>query len=167
MSPTWDTFIILFFVVMTVYGMLLGRGRVFNILINTYVGYVVAGELGALSYSYLVKVNELAHSIQISVFGAKILTFALVIFILTLNAELSGAQDDTLSSPPYTAAYGFLCAGLILTAVMSFMAETDRFNLFSVSNLATKVYDYRVIWLVAPILVVTFGTIMKRFVRRK
>lgn len=162
MSPTWDTFIILFFVIMTVYGLLLGRGRVFNILINTYVGYVIASELGNLAYTYLSKANELAHSFQISLFGAKVLVFAGVIFILTLNKELAGTNEESFASPAYTATYGFLSAGLILSTIFSFMGETDRLNLFSSSNLAAQVFQYRVIWLVAPILIVLAGTFLNR-----
>jgi len=76
MTPSWDLFIILFFVIMTVYGLLLGRGRVFNILINTYVGYVIATELGSLVLDYAVKASSISHSVSISIFGVKVLLFA-------------------------------------------------------------------------------------------
>lgn len=165
MSPTWDTFIILFFVVMTVYGLLLGRGRVFNILINTYVGYVIASELGTLAYGYMTKAQEVAHSLQVSLFGAKVLVFAGVIFLLTLKSELAGSQDDGNGSGLYTSIYGFLSAGLMLSTVFSFMTESDRINLFSASNLASQVYDYRVLWLVGPILVVIASTFIKKLAK--
>lgn len=165
MSPTWDTFIILFFVVMTVYGLLLGRGRVFNILINTYVGFVIAFELGEMAYTYLSKANQLAQSFQVSLFGAKILVFAAVIFLLTLKSELSGTQDEGMTSSVYTAIYGFLSAGLILSTVLNFMTETDRLNLFSASNLASQVYDYRLIWLVGPILIIILSMFLKKLAK--
>lgn len=165
MSPTWDTFIILFFVVMTVYGLLLGRGRVFNILINTYVGYVIASELGDFAYSYLSKANELAHSFQVSLFGAKVIVFAAVIFLLTLKSELAGTQDDGMTSSVYTAVYGFLSAGLILSTVFTFMTESDRINLFSSSSIASQVYQYHLVWLVAPILVILANMFLKKLAK--
>lgn len=162
MSPTWDTFIILFFVVMTVYGLLLGRGRVFNILINTFVGFVIASELGAFAYNYLSRANELAHSFQVSLFGAKVLIFAGVIFLLTLKSELSGSQEDGITNSIYTAGYGFMSAGLMLSTVFGFMTESDRINLFSASNLASQVFTYRLVWLVGPILIVLANMFLKK-----
>jgi hypothetical protein len=166
MSPSWDTFIILFFVIMTVYGLLLGRGRVFSILINTFVGYVIAGELGDFAYNYLSRANSLSHSYQVSLFGAKVLLFATVIFVLTLNKELTGSNDDAVTSSFFTSAYGFLSAGLILSAVFSFMGESDRMNLFSASGLAAKVYYWHVGWLIAPVLLVAGTMFLRKVVNR-
>jgi hypothetical protein len=158
-------FIILFFVIMTVYGLLLGRGRVFNILINTYVGYVIAGELGNYAFDYLTRAKDLAHSFTVSLFGAKVLVFAAVVFVLTLKSELAGNNDDGMTSGLYTAGYGFLTAGLMLSAIMKFMGESDRINLFAASDLASKVYGYWLLWLVAPILVIIASNVLKRLAK--
>lgn len=147
---------------MTVYGLLLGRGRVFNILINTYVGYVIGTELGNLAYDYLIRASSVSHSISISLFGAKLLVFVATIFILTMRTELTGANDDSAGSSIYTAGYGFLAAGLMLSSVLSFMTEADRINLFNNSHLASQVFDYRYFWLIGPIAIILFASIMGR-----
>lgn len=166
MTPTWDLFIILFFVILTVYGLLLGRGRVFNILINTYVGFVVASELGTFAYDYLAQISAISNSVNLSVFGAKVIVFAAVIVVLTMKSELSGSQDDASTSPIYTAGYGFLAAGLMLFSVVSFLPESDRNNLFSASDLAVRVFDYKILWLLGPIALIFVGSVLGRLFRR-
>ena len=166
MTLSWDLFIILSFVVMGVYGFLLGRGRVFTILINSYVGYVIAYELGDFAYTYLAKASQLSHSVNITLFGAKVFVFALVIFVLTLNAELLGIRDDAPTSKVWTILYGLLAAGLILSSVFAFMGSTEQLALFSSSTLATRITDLRLVWLVAPIGAVIVANVMGRFGRR-
>ena len=166
MTPSWDLFIILFFVIMTVYGLLLGRGRVFNILINTYVGYVIATELGSLVLDYAIKASSISHSMSVSIFGVKVLLFAVTIFILTMRSELSGANDNSSVSSIYTAGYGFLAAGLMLTSVISFMPTTDRINFFHNSNLAAQIYGYRALWLIDPIVIILLTSVLGRLFRR-
>lgn len=166
MTLSWDLFIILSFVVMGVYGFLLGRGRVFNILINSFVGYVVAYELGGFAYDYLSQVTQLSHSVNVTLFGAKIFVFALVVFVLMLNGELIGIRDDARGSKFWTVLYGVLAAGLILSSVFAFMGNAEQINLFSSSALATRVYDLRLVWLTAPILAVIASNVIGRFGRR-
>jgi len=165
-TPSWDLFIILFFVILTVYGLLLGRGRVFNILINSYVGLVIATELGSIAFNYLSQAASLQHSMTLSLFGAKVLVFASVIFVLTMKSELAGANDDASTSSIYTAGYGFLAAGLMLSSILSFMTEADRLNMFSNSHLASQIYMYKSFWLVGPIAFILLGSILGRLIKK-
>jgi hypothetical protein len=166
MTLSWDLFIILSFVVMAVYGFLLGRGRVFNILVSSYVGYVIASELGDFAFDYLSRAAELSHSVNITLFGAKVFVFALVVFVLTLNAELHGIRDDSSASKVWTILYGILAAGLILSSAFDFMGAAERANLFAGSTLATRITDLRLVWLTAPILTVIAANVMTRSGRR-
>jgi hypothetical protein len=163
MTLSWDLFIVLSFVVMAIYGYLLGRGRVFTILLNSYVGYVIAYGLGDFAYDYLSRAAQLSHSVNITLFGAKVFVFAFVVFILTLNAELVGMRNDASVSKVWTVTYGLLAAGLILSNVFGFMGMAEQSNLFSSSQLATRVNDLRLLWLTAPILVVIVAQVMSRF----
>lgn len=151
MNLSWDFFITMFFVVMSVYGLLLGKSRVFAILLNTYVGYVIASEAGEIVFDYVKRAASVNDALSTSYFGAKLMTFAAVVFILTLKGEISGYDDRGMHSTFMTAVYGFLSAGLILSSVFAFMGETEKQHIFSVSNLASQVADYRLVWLVAPI----------------
>jgi hypothetical protein len=166
MTLSWDLFIILSFVVMGVYGFLLGRGRVFNILISSYVGFVIAYEVGDFAFDYLSRASQISHSVNISLFGAKVFVFALVIFILTLNAELLGIRDATSVSKVWAVLYGLLAAGLILSSVFTLMGGVEQASLFLNSNLANRVYDLRLFWLTAPIMGVVVANVMSRFGKR-
>lgn len=161
MTLSWDFFITMFFVVMTVYGMLLGKGRVFAILVNTYVGYVIAGEMGEIIFQSIKKAAFINNPFATSYFGAKLLTFAGVIFLLTLKGELSGYDDKGMQSSFMTAVYGFLASGLILSSIFSFMGETERSNIVSVSKIASQVVDNRMLWLVGPIGAVIIGSFLR------
>jgi len=165
MTLTWDLFIILAFVVMAVYGFLLGRNRVFNILINSYVGFVVAAELGDYAFDYLSRASQISHSVNITLFGAKVFVFALVIFVLTLNSELMGNREAS-DSKVWTILYGILAAGLILSSVFGFMGNAEQFSLYSSSTLAIRVTDLRLLWLTAPIVAVIVANVMGRFGKR-
>lgn len=166
MTLTWDLFIALSFVIMAIYGFLLGRGRVFSILINTYVGYVVAFELGDVAYQYLSKVTQLSHSVSVTMFGAKVFVFVFIVFILTLNNELLGIRDEGSGSKIWTVLYGILAAGLILSSIFAFMGNAEMSTLFAGSTLAAKVYEFRIVWLVGPIVTVLAANIAGRFSKR-
>lgn len=161
MNVSWDLFITMFFVVMTVYGLLLGKSRVYAILINTFVGFVIAQEAGELVFNTIANSASINNALGASYFGAKVLTFAVVVFILTLKGELAGYDERGMSSTFVTAGYGFLSAGLILSSIFTFMGETERFNIISASDLATRVVDYRLLWLVGPILAVVAASFLK------
>lgn len=163
MTPSWDLFIILFFVIMTIYGLLLGKGRVLNILINSYIGYVIAVELSGLVYDQISTVPSLPQGFSASMFAVKVLLFVSVIFIMTLRSELiTSSKDSSANNVIYTAIYGFLSAGLITSSIFSFMGDAERMSLLSGSPIAENVYTFRLLWLVAPIIVVVITGILKK-----
>ncbi len=164
MTLSWDLFILLVFVIMGVYGFLLGRGRVLNILINSYVGLTVATYLGSYAYDYLTKITDISHSFSLSMFGAKVFVFVLVVFVLTLDKELSASADGSKNSV-ITAIYGLLAAGLVLSSVFSFMGDAERATLFANSQLAIQVSNYQLLWLTAPIIMLTTLTLWNKFKR--
>ena len=165
MTLSWDLFIALSFVVMGIYGFLLGKSRVFGILLSSYVGLVIATELGSYAFDYLSKITDISHSFNVTMFGAKIFVFVTVLFILILNRELSGPGEGP-SNTYITAIYGILAAGIVLSSVFSFMGEAERAVFFSTSSLATKVYAFQLLWLVAPILLIVVSNVWSRFGKR-
>lgn len=166
MTLSWDLFVILFFVIMAVYGFLLGRSRVFNILLSTYAGFAIADGVGEFVYDYLQGITQISHSVTISLFGAKIFVFALVVFVLTLHSELVGIKEDLSSSKVWTVIYGILAAGLILSSVIALMSVGERVAFLDVSPLAGSVYRLQVAWLIAPILTIVIANIAGRFSKK-
>lgn len=164
MTPSWDLFIVLAFVIMAVYGFLLGKSRVFGILMSSYVGLTIATQLGSFSYDYLSRITEISHSFNLTMFGAKLFVFVTVVFVLMLNKELTGGGEGA-SNSLVTAVYGLLAAGLVLSSVFSFMGDAERASLFSSSSLAIQVYNYQVLWLVAPIILIVVLALWNKFSR--
>lgn len=152
MSFTWNLFTVTFFAVFTVYGLLLGRNRILGILINSYVGLVVAEVAGESVYNLLSNFKFISNNLTTSLFGTKLLLMVLVIFLLTLKGEHSRSEVSGMLSSFQTALYGFLTAGFIFSSAISFMGESARVTFFSSSNLASIVANYHIVWIVAPVL---------------
>ena len=154
MAFSWDVFFVLIFTVMAIYGLFLGGGRIFNILISAFVGHVIAIEMGEFVYSYLSKAAEISHSANITLFGAKIFVFVAVVFVLMLRNELGGSSSSNYRSRLNVVAIGALAAGFILSSVLMFMSANERLELLSASVVAEYVYDYRLFWVIGPILLI-------------
>jgi hypothetical protein len=164
MTLSWDIFIVLAFVIMGVYGFLLGRSRVYNILIYSYVALTVSTQLGSYAFDYLSKITDISHSFNMTMFGAKVFVFAAVVFVLILNKEISSGNDGGQNNI-VTAVYGLLAAGLILSSVFSFMGNSEAAQLFSTSTLAIQVSNLQIFWLLAPILMMTTLMVWGKFRR--
>ncbi len=164
MTLSWDLFIVLTFVIMGVYGFLLGRSRVLSIIINSYVALTVSSHVGSYAYQYLTKITDISHSFNLTMFGAKVFVFVTVLFVLMMNKELSGGNDGG-SKSIQTAIYGVLAAGLLLSSVFTLMGDEEKALLFSDSSLAIQVSNYQLLWLLAPIVMLTTITLWNKFRR--
>ncbi len=164
MTLSWDLFIVLTFVIMGVYGFLLGRSRVFSIILNSYVGLTVSTYVGSYAYQYLTKITDISHSFNLTMFGAKVFVFVTVLFVLMMNRELNSGNDGSSKSIE-TVIYGVLAAGLLLSSVFTFMGDVERASLFSNSSLAIQVSNYQLFWLLAPIVMMTALTLWNKFRR--
>jgi len=147
MTLSWDLFIIVGFAIMAGVGALLGRGKALNILLGSFMGYVVATELGAL---VLDQAKRFSHTESFSLFLVKVALFFAIIVILNAKTELGGKGGDD-SSMAINLIYGFLAAGFMTTAILSFLEPAEKANLLASSGLLTKIDQLKLIWIVAPI----------------
>ncbi len=147
MTLSWDLFTIVIFAVMAGVGAILGRGKALNILLGSFMGYVVATELGALAFN---EAQRFAHTQNFSMFLVKIVLFFATIIILNAKTELGGKGRDD-SSMVINLIYGFLAAGFMATAILSFLDPTEKASLLAGSGLLTKIDQLKLIWIVAPI----------------
>lgn len=148
MTLSWDLFIIVAFAVMAGVGALLGRGKALNILLGSFMGYVVATELGLLVFDYA---KKFSHTENFSLFLVKVALFFAIIIILNAKTELGGKSGDD-SSLIINLIYGFLAAGFMTTAILSFLDPAEKANLLSSSGILTKIDQLKLIWIVAPII---------------
>jgi len=161
MNASWDLFITMFFVIMTVYGLLLGRGRIFTIVLGTFVGFVISNEFSSFVFEKFTSAASINNAISTSQFGAKVITFSFVVFLLTMKGDVQHQEEKGMEATIITALYGFLAAGLIITSILSFMGDSERMTILSNSALAARVDSFRSLFLIGPVAIALFTSFIK------
>ena len=149
-TPSWDLFIILFFVVAIVlYGFALGRTRILTLLFSIYVAYTIIAEAPFLQNpeTFSLKVDQF-FVMQVSGFVG---LFILLFFILSRSA-LSILSDDDDGAWWHVIIYCILHVGLLLSLTLSFLPPEITENLAPITR-TVFVYEWsRFIWVFSPVL---------------
>ena len=128
-------------------GAVLGRGKALNILLGSFMGYVVSTELGILVFDYA---KRFSHTENFSLFLVKVALFFAIIIVLNAKTELGGKGGDD-SSMAINLIYGFLAAGFMATAILSFLEPGEKASLLASSDILALIDKLKLIWIVAPI----------------
>ena len=159
MTPTWDLFIIVFFALSIVFGIALGRQRAVVGVIASYIGLVTANVGGNALYNILggtsANVGSIALNAGSSPFLFKVIIFGLIAILLIVKGDfLKTALTHHTGAFSMLAAgiYSFLNAGLIITALVSFLSDSQRTDILAQSSLANTIVQYQILWLVVPVL---------------
>lgn len=151
-APSWDLFIILFFIVAAfLYGLSLGRNRVIVILVSIYMALAIVNTAPYLNN----------FSAEISYNNASIFKFTIFvgIFIALFFLLSRGALIRTIASSDRGAGawwqaiiFSFFHIGLILSILMSYLPREMLENNLSAGMRDLFISDpARFFWLVAPI----------------
>lgn len=150
-QPSWDLFIILFFIVAAfLYGLSLGRDRVIVILISVYMALAVVNTAPFIG-------NYQANFAVDNFIGVRISTFVGVFialfFLMSRSALLSTvASSDARGSWWQVLLFSFLHVGLLISITLSFLPAGAAAHL---APLTQKIFVEdigRFIWIIAPIL---------------
>ena len=159
MNPTWDLFIIIFFIIMTVFGIALGRERAIVGVIASYIGLITANVWGNAIYNLIggssANIGNIALNGGGSPFSFKVTIFALIVILLIAKGDFlkkAITYHTGVFSMIFAGVYSFLNAGLIITALVSFLNDAQRTDVLSQSALANTVIQYQTWWLVLPVL---------------
>lgn len=150
--PTWDLFIILFFIVAGfLYGLSLGRDRIVVILVSIYMALAVsttAPYIGQLNAQIGV---QNVFVFQISTFVS---TFIILFLLLSRSALLRTiASSDNSGSWWQVLVFSVLHVGLLVSITLSFLPPAA---LNSLSPLTRQIFASelgRFLWIIAPILI--------------
>ena len=150
-NPTWDLFIILFFIVSAfIYGMTLGRDRVILILISVYMGLAVihaAPFLDALEPATYGPNNVFAF--RITIFLA---LFVLLFFLLSRSALLRTlAKSDAPGALWQVVLFSVLHVGLLISITLSFIPEEFHNQLSEATRQWFIGEQAEFFWIIAPI----------------
>jgi hypothetical protein len=159
MQITWDLFILFFFFILTVYGMLIGKNKIVGILVNIYVALAVVFVFGDQFHSLISNFSIISNNLASSAFGAKMILLVVLAALLTVKSELSGLENSSISKVQ-GGIYGFLTSGVLLSAAFSFMSNAERVSLNS--NFALLVFSYQYIWILAGVLMMIVGGFIRR-----
>jgi len=161
-NPSWDLFIILFFVAAAfIYGMSLGRDRIVVILVSIYMALAVVNYAPYLDkFSGTVGVDQI-FVVKISTF---VVTFLGLFFLLGRSALMRTiAKNNEDGNIIQVLVFSFLHIGLLISVTLSFLpielsaelAELTR--KFFVGDMA------RFFWVVSPIIaMIAFGRSPRR-----
>jgi hypothetical protein len=148
-TPTWDLFLLLFFVIgALIYGLSLGRDRIVVIMVSIYIGLAIvtnAPFLQKLTAEF--SINHIAF--RLSTFVG---VFLLLFFLLSRNALIRSLEVGNLGSWGQTVLFSVLHVGLLVSVGLSFLPN-EALNHFSYQARAVFNSDAgRFAWLTAPIL---------------
>jgi len=150
-KPSWDLFIILFFLVASlIYGLSMGRDRAIVVIVSVYMA------LAVVDYAPFAE-NLIQGTALQEFFLFKIASF-LVVFIILFYLLAQSALLNTIASRSATRSwwqailFSFLQVGLLISIVLSFLPEPalEVFSDFTKSMFATEAA--RFVWIISPII---------------
>lgn len=115
-NPTWDLFLIGFFVVgALLYGLSLGKDRIISIMVSIYMALAVVAALP--DFVLNIKVNE-SYTVQITAFLS---VFIVLFFLLSRQAVLNSLAPSGEGKWWQTLIFSVLHVGLLVSVTLSFM----------------------------------------------
>lgn len=121
-TPSWDLFIMLFWLVAgVVYAFAAGRGRLLTILISVYMAKLLVLEAPFLTTELNKHTNIPVASLQqMATFG---IIFLILFLFLGRYAFKSSVDGNRLTSLPFSIIFGLLQVGLLISVVIGFLQE--------------------------------------------
>ncbi len=150
-KPTWDVFIILFFVIASfLYGLSLGRDRILVILISIYMALAVVSTAPYIgNFSTEIGLSDF-FVVKISLFLG---VFILLFFLLSRSALLQTiASSDAKGNFFQVLLFSVLHVGLLISITLSFLPESAANSLSKMTQTIFTSEMGRFIWIVAPII---------------
>lgn len=147
-TPTWDIFLLLFFLIGSLlYGLTLGRDRVVVLMVSIYMGLAVVTNAPYLrDLTASVSVNDVALRV-----GTFLGVFVLLFFFLSKNALMRSMDTGRSGGLLQTMMFSVLHVGLLVSVGLSFLPDS-ALGQFSAQTRGLFLSDpARFVWLVAPI----------------
>lgn len=159
-TPSWDLFIILFWIVASVlYAFAAGRGRILTVLVSIYMSQLLVIKAPFVSSVLSSKLSIGEPSLQqLLVFG---IFFMLLFVFLSRYAFKSSVDGRQLSSLGFSLIFSILQVGLLVNIVLSYLPIYIQEN-FSPLIQFLFLHEYAgFIWLALPVI---FLVILGKFI---
>ena len=155
-QPTWDMFIILFFIIAAfLYGLSLGRDRIIVIMVSIYMALAIVSTAPFLGPSTTIALNT-PVVIKISVFLGM---FVLLFFFLSRSALLRTiASSDDKGKWYQVLIYSILHIGLLVSVTLNYLPAGAVEKLAPMTRAVFATPNARFAWIIGPIIaMVLFG----------
>lgn len=151
--PTWDLFLILFFIIGVAYGFILQRDKTVITMISVYVALVitqiVAGPIQAFFTGDKTIFGQFFIHANVSSLTIQIIVFAAIIALVSAKSGLAGKESGNMS-PIEILGYSALNTALIISSILFFMPEAMRNGFAETSKIASILIQYHIWWIIFP-----------------
>lgn len=153
--PTWDLFIILFFVVAAfLYGLSLGRDRIIIILVSIYMSLAIVEHTPFLNSSGFQKaVNGVVSQFFVFQITAFVILFIFLFIVITRSALLKTIASSDSPGPWWQVMiYSILHVGLIVSIILSYLPkESVEAVLAPLTRQVFTTTAAQTFWIIGPI----------------
>lgn len=150
LEPSWDLFIILFFVIASLmYGLSLGRDRLLVILVSIYMSLAVVKYVPFITdFNASINVND-AFALRVSVFLG---IFIILFFLLSQSALMRTLGVNSERGPLWQVLlFSILHVGLLISVTLSFF-PTETSQILSPLTRTLFVGDVaKAVWVLLPV----------------
>lgn len=154
--PTWDLFIILFFIVAAfLYGLSLGRDRIIIILISVYTSLAVVEHAPLVNNKgFQDMINNFVGQFFVFQISAFVVLFVLLFFIITRSALLKTIASSDSPGPWWQVfMYSILHVGLLVSIILSYIPKESLEGVLA--PLTMQVFTTNLaqnIWIIGPLI---------------
>ena len=154
-TPSWDLFIILFWIVASViYAFAAGRGRILTILMSVYMSKLLVIQAPFLSAEVGKKLPNATVSLQhLATF---LLLFVILFIFLGRYAFKTSADSRRISSVGFSIIFAFLQVGLLINIVIDFLPTVYKDSFAPLIQTLFIKNPAGFVWLILPVLFLIF-----------
>lgn len=169
LTLTWDLIVIIFFALIVAYSFIVGKDQAVKIIISSYISIVaiqaIGNILGLLSVQSSATMNLLGFGLSANIISIiKMVLFVVMIIFMAIRGGFEMSYEKEIGGiwePIITGAFGFATAGLLLTALLTYVAAKPLLDaalssatllqpLLTGSTLVHYMVDYQNIWFALP-----------------
>lgn len=164
MTPSWDLFIMIFFIAVTAYGFLMQRDKTVVTMISIYVALIVTTVLSDPVQGFFAGEKAIMNQVFIRS-SANSFTIQSIIFLLTIGlvSTKSGIEGrDSGGSVIEMFGFSFLNAALMTSSLLFFMDPAKREAIVASSKLANILVSYQVWWMILPVVLLIATGFMRK-----
>ena len=149
-SPSWDLFILLFWVVASVlFAFSAGRGRMLTILVSTYMAELLVIKAPFFSDLVSQKLNVNTSSLAgLAAFVVLFLVFFIFLNRYAFRTSVDGRQIYTL---PFALVFSILQVGLLINVIIAYLPEHVQNSLSPLIQFVFLHQNAGFIWLLLPV----------------